>query len=83
MLAALGRQRQEAPGVGMSRDELFEVGWPQETITGRHAANRVYVALSTLRKLGLGQLIKRLDSGYGLDPDAPLLLLDQITSTEG
>jgi hypothetical protein len=43
-------------------------GWPGERIGADAAANRVRVALTTLRKLGLRDVIKTGQGGYLLDP---------------
>jgi predicted ATPase len=71
---ALAEQRLAAPGIALSQDALLALGWPGEKMTLDAAANRMKVALSTLRKLGLRALIQRTDSGYLLDPRVPLVL---------
>ncbi|MCA9646076.1 MAG: hypothetical protein KC492_35545 [Myxococcales bacterium] len=48
----------------LSVDALFEVGWPGEVAQPEAARARVYVALSSLRKAGLGACIQRQDSGW-------------------
>lgn len=54
-----------------SLQELGEIMWPEERILFRALRNRVYVALSTLRKLGL-TLIVTTDDGWQLDPAIPI-----------
>ncbi len=49
-------------------DALFAIGWPGERIDPTASANRVYVAIATLRKLGLGDLLEHGPSGYRLSP---------------
>lgn len=44
-----------------TRQELFDAGWPGETLVAKSARNRVYVALSTLRKQGLP--VDRMEDG--------------------
>jgi len=62
----------EDPGAGLSLDDLLEIGWPGERVVPSAGANRVYVALTTLRNMGLrGHLISQGD-GYLLDPALPL-----------
>ncbi|MEZ4315756.1 MAG: hypothetical protein R3F14_47675, partial [Polyangiaceae bacterium] len=61
------RQR-EAPGTGVSLDELREAGWPGERMAAASAANRIYVALHQLRGLGLQERVIRTQDGYLLDP---------------
>ncbi|MDC0747593.1 AAA family ATPase [Polyangium mundeleinium] len=73
VLALLVRTRIGAPGRALSIAELFEAGWPGERIPPKAAANRVYVTLTKLRKLGLGALLQSRDDGFLLDPTAVVL----------
>jgi predicted ATPase len=50
----------------LSVDDLFKVGWPGERAQRHAAARRVYVAITTLRKLGLRDHIERRSEGYCL-----------------
>ncbi len=52
-----------------SIDDLAEAGWPDETLTYESGRNRVYVAISTLRKLGLEEALvfDEDEDGYVLD----------------
>ena len=72
LLQALGTARKRS-GASLTVDELFEAGWPNERALPAAAASRVYVAISTLRKMGLKELLIRDDAGYRLDPSIPLL----------
>ena len=56
----------EQPNVVASPVDLVHAGWPGEAMSERAGINRVYVAVSTLRKLGLRELIVRSKSGYRL-----------------
>lgn len=49
-------------------DDLFEQGWPGERATPESARQRVYVALSSLRKLGLADVLLTEEDGYLLAP---------------
>jgi transcriptional regulator of acetoin/glycerol metabolism len=69
VLAALLAQRLEHPGTAMSIPSLLQAGWPDERVMEKAGANRVHVALTTLRKLGLREMLLRRDEGYLLDPD--------------
>lgn len=60
----------EQPNVVASPIDLVHAGWPGEAMSERAGINRVYVAVSTLRKLGLRDLIVRSRSGYRLDAQA-------------
>ena len=72
VLACLAQRRQDCPGVAVAGDELLAVGWPGEIVLPKAGRNRVYVAIATLRKLGLGPLVLQRDEGYLLDPVVPL-----------
>ncbi len=48
---------------------LTSAGWPNERILADAAATRVRVAIATLRKLGLRDVLVTRDDGYRLDPD--------------
>lgn len=68
---ALVRERARAPGRALDVHELLRRAWPGERVLPRAGANRVYVALTTLRKLGLRHSIRRCSQGYFLDPTTP------------
>jgi tetratricopeptide (TPR) repeat protein len=57
----------------LSVEELFSAGWPTDRARPDAAAQRVYVAVSSLRKLGLESVLQKTDDGYRLDPDVPLV----------
>ena len=65
-------QRLEAPGEPLDLDALLAAGWPGEKVLPDAAANRVYVAIATLRKLGLRSVLLSRELGYLLDPDVDL-----------
>lgn len=46
--------------------DLVAVGWPGERVLPRAGASRVYVAIATLRKMGLDDVIERTADGYHL-----------------
>jgi hypothetical protein len=50
--------------------ELLAAGWMGERMVRAAAANRLRVAMSTLRKLGLEPILIREAAGYRLDPAA-------------
>lgn len=74
VFAELARQRLAAPGEGVTTDELFAAGWPGERAVQHAARNRVWVALSGLRKLGLDALIVRRRGRYLIDPSVAVEL---------
>lgn len=71
MLLALAAARHDRAGATLTTEELLRAGWPGENPFPEAGNNRVYVAISTLRKLGLGDLLQRWDNGYRLDPAVP------------
>jgi hypothetical protein len=71
LLKLIDHQR-EAPGHGLSLLDLQEAGWPGERMLPDAAANRIYVAMTQLRKLGFKAWLKRGGDGYFLDPALPV-----------
>lgn len=72
MFWALVRHRLDHPGAALSPDALVEHTWPGEQILESAARNRVRVALSTLRKLGLRDVILTVDGGYLISEELPV-----------
>jgi predicted ATPase len=68
ILAHLAARRIEAPGEVVTIDELIAVGWPSEKIATEAALNRAYVALASLRKMGLRGILVQGGGGYALSP---------------
>jgi tetratricopeptide (TPR) repeat protein len=68
VLAKLAEHQREARGHGLPLEVLIEAGWPGERVLPDAAANRLYVLLNQLRKLGLRSHLHRTDQGYLLDP---------------
>ncbi len=71
VLDSLTEARLAAPGQPVSVHVLFEKAWPGTSIALESAANRIYVAMSALRRLGLRDVILREARGYLLDPNVP------------
>ncbi|HWV38350.1 MAG TPA: tetratricopeptide repeat protein [Vulgatibacter sp.] len=65
---ALVERRLAAPGIGVSAERLAAEGWPGGGLPPEVLSNRVYVAVNTLRAMGLRDAILRRDDGYLLDP---------------
>lgn len=72
LFRALVERRLAAPGVGLSVQELAAAGWPGDRSLPSATAARVYVAIRTLRALGLTGILRRQDDGYLLDPAVPV-----------
>ncbi len=68
ILAHLATERVARPGSAVDMDALLRAGWPGTRLTHDSAKNRVHVAISTLRKLGLRRVLLSLDDGWLLDP---------------
>jgi tetratricopeptide (TPR) repeat protein len=60
----------------VSRDELIATLWPEEALAPSVAANRLSVALSTLRRMGLNDAIVSTSEGVGFDPSLTIILVD-------
>lgn len=73
LLDALVRQRQTAPDSPLSVDELLAAGWPGEKVLPFAGRNRVHVALTTLRGLGLRGVLQSHEGGYVLDAGVPIV----------
>lgn len=57
----------EARGTGLlSARDLANAAWPGERMLSRAAANRVYVAVTSLRRLGFGRSIENTAAGLPL-----------------
>ena len=80
IFAALVRAHRSTPGVGLSLDELIGAGWGDEHILEEARRARVYTAVSTLRRLGLGKRLQRESDGYRLDPDLAVVVSTQTPS---
>jgi tetratricopeptide (TPR) repeat protein len=78
ILLTLVKARQEQPGVALPLEALLAAGWPGERVLPQAGASRVYVALGTLRRLGLRGLLISRDGGYLLDPKVPLRLVPAL-----
>lgn len=72
ILVYLAEQRLAAPGAAQPLEVVFAAGWPGERVMPTAATNRVYVAIATLRKLGLAELLLTNDDGYLIDPVVPV-----------
>ncbi len=72
MAWALVQRHLTDPEVPISLNEIREAVWPGEKMLETSARNRVYVAISNLRKMGIGEMLQRKDDGYALDPDLTL-----------
>lgn len=75
IVLALAEHRVHEPGGCLSTGALVEAGWPGERMTARAGMNRVYVAVSQLRKLVFGRDLESHDGGYRLSPAVRVTLV--------
>jgi hypothetical protein len=78
----VARRRKEG-SPALTAQELLEVGWPGERPIAQAGANRVYVELNRLRRMGLRDLLVKTTEGYCLSPetivrDAPVPLFSRV-----
>jgi predicted ATPase len=64
----LALRRVVEPGIAADVGALVLAGWPDERLRADSATHRLHVALSTLRRLGLREVIESTDDGYRLSP---------------
>jgi predicted ATPase len=78
---ALVRHRLEHPGDLLAKEPLVRAAWPDEArLPMGPGANRLKVAVSTLRRMGLEPLIVSKRGGYMLDPTVPVRVVDELTA---
>ncbi|MEM1416597.1 MAG: tetratricopeptide repeat protein [Myxococcota bacterium] len=73
IVAALVDARRRTPGEPLEAHVLVARVWPDDRSRKEDLANRLWVAVSGLRRAGLGPLLKTDDAGYLLDPEVPLV----------
>lgn len=69
LLRTLVEASQATTRRALSVEDLLAAGWPGERVLPQAGASRVYVAMTTLRRLGLRALIERGPDGYLLAGD--------------
>lgn len=79
VLKRLAEGRIHDPGAVISSDILFGSGWPGERIDRSAARTRLYTTISSLRRLGLHDALRRSQNGYQLLPDVPCAIVDTET----
>jgi predicted ATPase len=75
LLLRLIQEHAKKPGSPLTVDDLLAAGWPGERVIRDAGASRVYVALGTLRKLGLRDVILSREGGYLLDPAVKIVVV--------
>lgn len=74
LVAHLVQRRRESAGQPCSAEELLLAGWPGQRFVGDSGHNRFYVAVATLRELGLASVLLTRSGGYLLDPHVALVV---------
>ncbi len=80
LLAALLEARREDANRRLTARDLAAAGWPEDDPSARAVINRVYVAMSTLRSLGLREVLDRTPQGYRFDVPTPV---EPVESSNG
>lgn len=80
LLAALLDARREDANRRLTARDLAAAGWPEDDPSARAVINRVYVAMSTLRSLGLRDALDRTPQGYRFDVETPV---EPVESSNG
>lgn len=73
VLRRLLEAHQASPGAWLDVAAIFAAGWPGESARPASVTNRVYVTVSRLRKLGLGDLLESDSRGFRIRPDAEVM----------
>lgn len=76
LLLALARARIDNPGVPLPGERLVEAVWPSERMLPAARKNRLHVAITTLRSLGLRPVIQSSPAGYRIDRDVAVVITD-------
>jgi tetratricopeptide (TPR) repeat protein len=66
LLRVLVDRALESPGAPVAAAALIAAGWPGEKILPKAAQNRLYVSMTRIRQLGLGDLLQNDGDGYFL-----------------
>ncbi|MEM6927607.1 MAG: hypothetical protein AAF602_11800 [Myxococcota bacterium] len=72
LVEALIRARRDDPGAPLPTRALVEAGWPGDRSSPRALENRLWVALSKLRRGGLEGVLVRNGNGYLISPRVAL-----------
>lgn len=74
VLRLLVQRRQLAPGQATAAVDLCAAAWPGDRSDRASLLNRLRVAMTTLRRMGLRDLLMRDNVGYWLDPSVPVVV---------
>ncbi|MFO0588252.1 MAG: AAA family ATPase [Polyangiaceae bacterium] len=68
ILLCLADERLAHPGAAVDLEALLRAGWPGARMSHDSGRNRVHVAVSTLRRMGLRRVIVSVEHGWLIDP---------------
>jgi predicted ATPase len=74
ILQRLVQARTQTPGRPVEMEELIRAGWPEEKMRALAGINRVHVALTSLRNVGLRRVLISRERGHLLDPNLQLVV---------
>jgi len=66
IVRSLVEHKASGDATALGIEALRDAGWPGERMGAEAARSRVYVAVSSLRRMGLGELVEHVDEGYRL-----------------
>ena len=66
----------------LAAEEIFREVWGDERILDAALKNRVRVAMTTLRNLGLGEHLARYELGYSLTPAIEIFVVEDADASE-
>jgi hypothetical protein len=70
IVKAFAERHRREPAATLTMWDVLEAGWPGEQPVFEAGANRVYVTIARLRRLGLREVIERFEDGYRFSPEA-------------
>jgi len=81
LMEILIQSRERAPGTSLPATRLIKHAWPNQQIRGEAASNRLYVALSRLRRMGLESAIESGPDGYRIDRRISVVRVPVVSSS--
>lgn len=73
LLGALVEAHDSSPGVPLPSKALLDAGWPGDRSKPEALDNRLWVALSRIRSMGLHSMLERVEGGYRLAPSVQVV----------
>lgn len=73
LLQRLIEAHRHSPGQSVTTEQLLQAVWPQDKAKRSSLENRLWAAVSKLRKAGFDRVIERAEGGYRIPPDVIVL----------